>query len=174
LSADAAPRLTYCKEWNGALAQPVKPMTAKTAQRRYEQRTGPWFSVVVGDPAQPDSVIEINWADRYVGTKFPDKHGSIHTVYGFRLMPDDRLFLKWVTHWEYPDRDSFHDLDEATVVDQFVFETDGRVKRRTDRGAGRVEVEERHGVEVDTSWEPVPKFGKFDSITRYDRDRPPR
>lgn len=150
-----------------------KPLTERTAKRRYEQ-VGRWFTAVVGDVSDPACVLEINPREPYrFGVKFFDGHGSVRLSYGFYLMEPDRLFLRQVTRWEYPDDGKFHPMNESTVVEiLFWEEVDGVVRRRVD-DRGTVHAEDYRDVPVDANWEPYPAFGDFASIARENRDQPP-
>jgi hypothetical protein len=50
---------------------------------------------------------------------------------------------------------------------------DGFAKRVVkDDNAGETTTQERHGVDVSDHWEPLPKFGEWWSVIRYEREKP--
>ncbi|GAA1376875.1 hypothetical protein [Catellatospora chokoriensis] len=163
---DAPP--VYCRRWNFRRHEPVEPLTADEAQAR--DAAGEPYTVVPAAPRSgvPDVVIEIAWENGHAGVWFFDAYGRQCLHYSFRRS-GEQLFLGGMTTWEYPDAGAAT-LSGATCVSWFEFREDGGARRViSDDTAQQRTVEDRTGVDVSTQWEPVPGFGKWDSLARWSR-----
>jgi hypothetical protein len=58
----------------------------------------------------------------------------------------------------------------ASRTEEFTFTVDGVVRRIvTDDESQEKTTEDRVGVDVETHWEPVPRFGEWDFLARWSR-----
>lgn len=161
-------RITYCRRWNEILGKPIQPLTE--AQARQRDRAKQWYTVVLGDIANPDCYLEVAWENDHVGVWFLDDHGRQVLHYSFRRVDENRMFLRSITRWEYPEG-APRGLDEATFIEEFTYEQDGTVRREVDDArANEISAEHYSDVPLDINWEPVPKFGDYRSVTRLDRE----
>lgn len=162
-------QVTYCELWSDQLRSPTDEMSEEQARTR--DAKGEPYCVVLGDPAAPQAVLEVAWKNSYIGVSFIDEEGRTHTSYDFRKQDDGRLFMTEVTVWTYPEGAQFE--FEASVIENVYFRPDGYARRTLDdRSSDQIKATEYADVPMDTNWEPVPEFGHWESIARYDRDTP--
>lgn len=162
-------QVTYCELWSGKRRKPVGAMSADQARRR--DADGEPYSVVLGEPNAPKSVIEVVPENNYFNVNFVDGEGRTGAAYGFEKIDDSRLFLAEVTLWTYPQ--GARSKSQASRIETFEFRPDGYAAQTVDDSSSdQVEKTEKSNVAVDMNWEPVPEFGHWESIARYDRDTP--
>lgn len=116
----------------------------------------------------PEAVIEIDWKNDFAGVWFFDEFGRQSLNYAFRRH-DSRLFLFDVIEYTYPD-DQAHGLANSSRTEELTFQTNGLVRSViTDDTIHQKVNEERSGVDVAKHWEPVPQFGNWESLSRWNR-----
>jgi hypothetical protein len=163
-------QVTYCELWSDQLRAPSEVMGAEQARAR--DAAGEPYCVVLGDASAPQAVIEVAWKNSYLGVSFIDEAGRTHTSYDFEKVDESRLFMTEVTVWTYPEGAQFK--FEASVIESVEFQPDGYASRTVDdKSSDQVKETEYANVPVDTNWEPVPEFGHWESVARYDRDSHP-
>lgn len=82
----------------------------------------------------------------------------------------DRLFLRTVAYWQYPDDGAFHGMDEAALFEEVRFSLDGTSRTITDDKSKPVlDVVDRRDVDLAANWEPIPEFGDWEGLGRLDR-----
>ncbi|MEU5692777.1 hypothetical protein [Actinosynnema sp. NPDC020468] len=159
---------TYCERWNFPDVAPVIPLSEADARQRDAE--GELYTAVIGEPANPEVLVEVVRPD-YVGVYFPDKLGRQWQKFAFRRV-DDALFLESITRWQYGD-ESARMLGEAELIEQVKYREDGTVHRQVrDKKAREKRDTDYHSVSLDINWEPVPEFGDWASVARFDRDKP--
>lgn len=159
-------QVTYCEVWSDQLRSPVDVISEATARERNAK--GKHYCVVLGDAASPQAVLDIAWENSYLGVSFIDEEGRTHTKYTFRKMESGKLFLTDVTAWNYPEGAQFE--FEADVIESAEFRPDGYASRTLDDSSSdQVKKTEYTDVPVETNWEPIPEFGHWESVARYDR-----
>jgi hypothetical protein len=160
-------QVTYCERWNDQLHAPVGERSADEA--RALDAAGKPYAVVIGDPSAPDAEVQVHWKNSLLAVSFIDEAGRTHLKYVFRKVDDQRLFLSEVTTWTYPQDARFK--FEATKVENIFFQPDGYSRvRLNDKSSDNIEISEYRDVPVDSNWEPVPKFGEWSSVARYQRN----
>lgn len=163
--------ITYCEVWSSQLRAPTDTMSAEQARDR--DAKGESYCVVLGDPGAPRALLEIVPENDHIRVSFVDGKGRTHTSYNF-TKTDGRMFLAKVTIWSYPD--SARLKSEANRIENYDFRPDGlaiqTVKEKVPGQSRKATKEERRGVPVTSNWEPIPKFGDWESIARYDRESP--
>ncbi len=126
--------------------------------------------VVLGLPAQPDALIEVNWSLDFLGTWFFDDKFRRNLKYSFARVDTKTLFLEQIIQWEYP-QDAVRDLNTATRVTTLTFDQDGIAHEAIDDSvAGTEEVISRSNVPLDINWERVPEFGDWSKVARRNRE----
>jgi hypothetical protein len=160
----------YCQRWNFGMVRPIDPLTVEQARRR--DTTGKLYTVALGDPADPDVVLEITRPDIIV-VNFFDKLGRKSVAYYWRRTEDNRMFLRTIRRWQYGD-DSAWGLSEAELIEEVAYEPNGIVHHdiRDEKAHERRRVSYRD-VPLDINWEPIPEFGDWASIARFERDKSP-
>lgn len=163
-------RTTYCEQWSDELRSPSDELTEAAARER--DARGEHYCVVLGDPATPSAIVDITWENGFVSVSFVDDEGRTHTSYIFRKMDDTRLFMTEVTTWHYPEGTRYE--FEADVIESAEFRPDGYASRTVDDSSSdRITKSEYTDIPVDSNWEPIPAFGDWASVARYDRAHPP-
>ena len=76
-----------------------------------------------------------------------------------------------VTVWSYPE--GARSKSQASIIESLEYGQDGYLLRRVnDKSLDHIKKTEYKDVPVDVNWEPVPEFGRWESIARYDRETP--
>jgi hypothetical protein len=162
-------QVTYCELWSDEIRSPVNPMAVAVARDLNDKGAG--YSAVIGNPSSPDVVLDVAWSNSFLAASFIDAQGRTHTKYSFNRIDDSRLFLSEVMVWTYSG-DAKYEF-EADVVETATFRTDGYVRREIDDADSQnIQVSEYSDVPVELNWEPVPRFGDWASVARYDREKP--
>lgn len=162
-------QVTYCELWSSKRRKPTGEMSPENARQR--DAAGESYCVVLGDPSAPDAVIEVVPENNYFNVNFIDDEGRVGTAYGFEKVDDSRLFLAEVTLWTYPQ--GARSKSQASRIETFEFRPDGYAAQTVDESSSdQIQKTEKINISVDTNWEPVPEFGHWESIARYDRDAP--
>lgn len=160
-------QVTYCELWSDQLHEPTGIMSQEDAHAL--DRQGEPYAVVLGAPTSPEAVVEVAWKNAHLGVWFIDENGRRHLHYSFTKVDDIRLFLSTITSWTYPDGAEF--LFEASVVETVTFREDSYMRREIDDSSkNNVNVSEYSDVPIETNWEPVPTFGNWASVARYNRE----
>jgi hypothetical protein len=159
-------QVTYCELWSGQLRAPVGQMSEEAA-RRLDSRGKP-YNVVIGDPSAPDAEIQVRWKNSYLSVSFIDDAGRAYAKYVFRKADEQQLFLSEVTVWTYPEGARLK--SEAARIENILFKPDGYSRKRVDDSSSdNIEISEYKDVSMDSNWEPVPRFGEWGSVIRYER-----
>jgi hypothetical protein len=168
--AESEYAISYCRRWNTRRHQPIDPLTPQEAVERDAKREP--YSVILQDASGgqvPEAVIEVDWANDFAGVWFFDAFGRQSLNYAFRRT-GDRLFLFNMIEYSYPD-DEPATLSGATHTEEFTFQDNGVVRLVIiDEETHEKTTEDRSDVDVTSNWEPVPKFGEWDSLARWNRE----
>jgi hypothetical protein len=161
--------LCYAERWSRHEHEPLGPLAEAKARKRHEQ--GKLYTVVLGDrkTGRPYAFIEVRLEVDFVGVTFLDAQLRDFFDYLFGRPPGEEgpgpLFLEQASYREYIDDES----DELATGTVYYFGTDGIVQvEKEDFVKGEVE---SYKVRDDVSgnWEPVPAFGDYASIVRFER-----
>lgn len=163
-------QVTYCFKWNFRRQRAGTPLTA--AEARDLDATGDEYTAVV--PAEKDGnppvLVTVVWKNDFVGVTFLDEAGRKNVEYSFYKKNNGNLFLENVSMWTYPDNNPRLRLNEATVQENIQYREDGYVNRVTiDKVENVKETKEYTDIPMDRNWEPVPSFGDYRSIARFER-----
>jgi hypothetical protein len=161
-------QVTYSRRWNKGQKKPLDPVSAEEARRLDEE--GDYYTVVFGDGDTPSGYIEVNWGEQYLAVYFLDAQSRPWLVYSFTRLDEDRMFMDSVMRWEYPD-DTARAMSGATLTEELRYRQDGVVQREVrDDAAREVRRQTVTDVPLDINWEPVPRFGEWESVARQDRE----
>lgn len=168
-SASEPRTVTYCERWNPLLREPIGLLSTEQARARHE--AGELYSVLIGDLAKPEALIEVRLERDYVGVWFFGESSTLRAVkYTFKCTSADTLFMSKVGTWVYPE-DADQDLRGAHTIDSIHYQVDGIVRHESrDTVSGQVTTSEYSGVDTGINEEPVPVFGQWDSLARRDRE----
>jgi hypothetical protein len=162
------PAAVYCERWHDGQHRPGGVISESAARRR--DRRGQPYRVVLGDPQQPDAIIEVNWSLDYLGTWFLDDKLRRNLKYSFTRVDAKTLFLEQIILWEYPE-DAIRDLNTATKITTLTYNQNGIVHEGIDDFVAETEeVISRSDVPLDINWEQVPKFGDWSGVARWNRE----
>lgn len=168
--AESQYKVSYCRRWNFRRHTPIDPLTPQEAVEHDARREV--YTVVLHEPSGgkvPEAVIEIDWANDFAGVWFFDAFGRRSLNYAFRRT-GDQLFLFNMIEYSYPD-DEFYTLSGANHTEEFTFQENGIGRLVViDDDAQEKTTEDRSGVDVSSHYEPVPRFGEWDSLARWNRE----
>lgn len=89
----------------------------------------------------------------------------------FQKMENGKLFMHEATVWSYAE--GAEDMSGAHYIETGEFRPDGYASRTIDdESSDQIQKTEYRDVPVDSNWEPVPEFGHWESVARYERDDP--
>jgi hypothetical protein len=162
-------KVSYCRRWNFKRNRPIDPLTVEQARHRDE--ADELYTAVLGDPAAPERVIEIVRPD-HVGVWFFDPQQRPSLNYLFRRTDERTMFLHNVTRWAYPNDDA-RMFSESNLIEEIEYEPGGIAHHEVqDQTAGEIKRTSYREVGLDVNVEPVPAFGDWTSIARYERGTP--
>ena len=157
----------YCEEWNELNECPRHPLTTEEARARHA--SGELYTAILHSDARPSPElrVEIRWETGYAAVIFMDDYGRDELGYTFSVA-DGSLFLESMTLYDYGDSKERGGYAEAERMERYAYTSDGIAHRTVETG-DEVNEESRSGVDVSLHWEPIPEFGAYDSLIRYDR-----
>lgn len=170
-------RYEYAGYWVVAVSgtRANDPYTEEEARKLFaSSNTDDWFSVAafkddLPNTAIPEFTLEVLPHAEFIKVFFYDQHRSIRFIYGLRTT-GDKLFLEYTTQYTYPDDSHYHERNESSVIESFRFEPGGTVQHRiNDKSKPTIQVSDRRPVDVSSNWEPVPGFGQWGHLARFDR-----
>jgi hypothetical protein len=162
------PAAVFCERWHDREHRPGTVISELAARHRDAQ--GQPYTVVLGNPDQPDAVIDVNWSLDYLGTWFLDEKLRRNIHYAFARVDSKTLFLQQIILWEYPD-EAVRGIHTATKITTLTYDQDGIVHEAIDDAVAAVEeVVSRSDVPLDMNWEQVPEFGDWSRVARRDRE----
>lgn len=191
---------TYAEDWHDELRFVRDPISLDEARHRFVH--GPQFVVVPGTgwlddfdraedaqregrvlPVAPYALYVNPLADAsadlddtrttlYIEANFFDLHtGSLRMVYGWKRLVD-RMFLKSVVAYTYPDDERYHVCFECTEAVTLDFDPAGTSRETIDRTSRpTLDVIDRADVDLSANVEPVPEFGDWARFGVLDRKR---
>lgn len=168
-------KYVYGQSWHPTRNQPTEALDEAEALARFNgERSNPdWFTVAAfADDATseqvPEFYAEITPHGAYAAVYFIDPFGSIHYIFGFRKT-GEQLFLEDITAYTYPAMAKYYGQDECTKVVSYFYKTDGTARVRIDDDAAPdISYMDVKDVDVSAHWEPIPVFGDWESLGRFD------
>ncbi|MFH5877744.1 hypothetical protein [Arthrobacter sp. NA-172] len=168
-------KYVYGQRWHPTRNQPTEALDEAEAMARFNgERSKPdWFTVAAfvedATPEQvPEFYAEITPHGAYAAVYFIDPFGSIHYIFGFRKT-GKQLFLEDITAYAYPDMTKHYNQNECAKVVSMYYKTDGVVEVETiDKSQPDISVVHSKDVDVSAHWEPIPAFGDWESLGRFD------
>ncbi|MBC6447365.1 hypothetical protein [Actinokineospora xionganensis] len=158
---------TYCEHWNRVLNKPLSPFGESEARRRHE--SGDLYTAVDARPDGTRILIEVRLETGYSATRFVDGRGRDELAYVF-MRKGDKLFLQDIISYTYGDEQGARGL-APLVVESCAYTSEGIVRHEIDDlRVETIAVTDYDSVDVTSHWEPIPEFGSYESISRYERD----
>ncbi|GAA4929203.1 hypothetical protein GCM10023224_05850 [Streptomonospora halophila] len=164
------PKVAYCWTWNYRRNRIGTPLTESEASSR-DAEGDEYTAVLSTHPGLSHPIlVTICWKNAYASTQFLDDHGRPHVQYEFAKVSDKQLFLKRVFIWEYPDDNPRLTVKDSKVYEEFDYREDGYLKHTKFNEYENVkDIAEYKETSVEANWEPVPEFGEYGSIARWER-----
>jgi hypothetical protein len=153
----------YCRWWNGVDKEAVDPYSEEQARERHEKHEE--YTALIADGARPTSLVAFN--ERRVRAMFLDKQLREIVSYSFRRSESGMLFLSTAMFQEY----KWEEFDNYAWGIQYLYKERGPAHvQKIVQTSESVEVFEADPtLGVSANWEPFPKFGDYESITRLER-----
>ncbi len=145
------------------------PIDETEARRRYRDPEGKLFTVVIGEPVVV--TINIRWETKSIGVRYVDSRGRFWKENSFDLKDDGRLFMSESMTWHYEADEPNY---KAPFITHWTLKDDGQftIFERNKR-EGLVDTKEAVDPltpeETAQLWEPVPEFGDWSSLCRFER-----
>ncbi|GGM10420.1 hypothetical protein [Micromonospora yangpuensis] len=165
--------IEYCHSWNVRRNRVGVALSEDEARGR--DAAGEQFIAALRPRGSRQPVlVTVSGQTDTISVTFRDQHGRQNLKYWFVKADDERLFLRTVMLWEYPNDDPKLRQSEATKVEELSFRPDGYVQRIVMDHVERMkDTYEYDDVPVADNWEPVPEFGDYWSIARRERGARP-
>jgi hypothetical protein len=169
-------RYVYGRAWSHVTWDIGEIPEAEARVRFASDDEDDWFSVAaftegVSDDGIPEYVLEMMPKATDAKVRFFDLSRSLRFVYEFGRV-GDALFLDTIREYTYPDDGVQRRQNEAGVVETLRYTPEGLVhQRKDDTSKPTVEEADYRDVDVSSHWEPIPEFGQWDSIARFDRQK---
>lgn len=161
-------RWTYCVQWNYVLNRPLTPFKEEEARRRHS--SGELYTAVGEESGQSRVLVHVRLENGYVGIKFLDDRGRDSLIYHFSASEDSRLFLSEIISYTYGGEVGAKGR-VPLVVESYTFTPGGICRHEIDDSrVDMIKTVDRDSVDVTTHWEPIPEFGSYESVSRYERD----
>ena len=157
-----ADTITYAERWSERRPDDFDELEPDEARRRHD--AGELYTAILGDREAPSAYLEIRLEAGFVGVHFLDEEGRDGVTYLFgRQDGEDQLFLERAIWRE------FGEDGEVRSGQVYAFKRTGTIcleeKDYESREASRGEKQD----DVSGNWEPVPEFGRYESIVRLER-----
>lgn len=139
------------------------------ARRRYQDPDGKLFTVVIGYPVVV--TVNVRWENNFVGVRYVDERGRFWKASTFGLKDDGRLFMTENVTWHYEADEPNY---KAPFTTHWTLKDDGQFtifERNQREGVVDTKTAEDPLTSEQTAqlWEPVPEFGDWSGICRWDR-----
>ena len=155
--------MSYSRRWNDLRKQPLQPLDEDEAKRMHE-KAEPYVAYVHDVDGRPDAVVELALFSPSVGVYFLDDRRQRSTYYAFTSDGAGNLLLD-----EFGWR-SFGPDGQITMSERHRFSPDGVVSvTRSDFSTKEEKRWEEKLEDLSKLFEPIPAFGDYESITRYER-----
>lgn len=152
----------YCEKWSRGYKEALEPFTKAQASAIYDKRE--LYTALIGDSKHPDCFVECNLD--YIGVEFLDEHLRSYVIYQFTENRPGMLFLTMAVYQWFDD-----DSDNPSRSVNYYYNEVGTVTvhKYIHTAAGLEKQEVKRTLDTAANWEPYPKFGEYESITRQDR-----
>jgi hypothetical protein len=158
-----ATAVSYGEDWDETHREPSPPLDEDQARRRHEAGE-PYVAYLHGVDGRPDAVVELAPRSARVGVSFLDENGRGATYYTFK---PDRAGGLWLD--EFGGRRVGQD-GEVVLTERRRFSADGLVSAtRRNLVSGESRRWESRLDDLSKLSEPMPAFGDYEGITRYER-----
>jgi len=153
--------MTYCDRWNRITRTPIEPLEESEARRRHA--AGQLYTAVVWTSDHVENYVEVRLETGYVSVKFLDEQRRLMLTYTFDVVEAGRMFLV---------ETRVVDPDDYANNEVYCFGLDGSMKRKLASLDYTEGAEDKMtGPHLAAMFEPVPPFGRYESVLRRERDR---
>ncbi|KAF0848298.1 hypothetical protein [Nocardia caishijiensis] len=169
--------VSYCRSWGWEDESPGPRGRLTESEARARDDAGLPYSVILGEPHRPDTIIDVRWDLGELEVTKVDEQGRPRLWFEFHRESPETLFLARVTQYRF-DGD---DIDPSGDVsaDQVSIRPDGTVTRVTGHTGKSVwEETVAENARSERLRQPVPQFGDWEPLrdlnplTRPRRIRP--
>lgn len=162
--------VVYCWDWNVRLAQPIES-TSESVARKQDSIGEQYTAVLFDGQGVAERTVTVVWKNNHVGLDFLDYRGRPVCRYFFTRMNPQYLFVSELEIREWDEQGQM--LNESTRIETSIYKPDGTlVWEEIDPNTGVGATQEGRQEFLEYHWEPVPEFGNWASVARYDRSLP--
>lgn len=153
-------RVTYCDRWNRVTDTPIEPLEESEARRRHD--AGELYTAVVWTGDHVENYVEVRLETGYVSVKFLDEQRRLVLTYTFHVVDAGRMFLV---------QTRIFDPNDYANNEVYFFGLDGSMERKLASLDYTEAAEDKMtGPHLAAMFEPVPSFGRYESVLRRERD----
>ncbi|MEV6661749.1 hypothetical protein [Nocardia fluminea] len=161
--------LRYGWLWDFQSNIPIDELSESEARERGEHGLLYCAGFEVGAALNSRRVLEINWGQDYLGVWFFDEAGRQSTRYAFDKVSPTEMFLSEVMVYSYAGSEYAEPPESESSVSIY-YSQDGRLTEVTSSKAGAYnDIVEFDNISVESNYEPLPVFGDWGSVARYNR-----
>jgi hypothetical protein len=135
---------------------------------RHVHYSGELYTALAGPPAAPECAIEVCLKRKYIGVGFLDRSMREYVAYTFSERRPKMLFLERAVYQEYR-----NGTDVVISADEYHFREDGHVFLKKVNYETDIQNTSEMQGDVSGNWEPIPEFGRYEGIARFDRSPSP-
>ena len=163
---------TYARRWNGLTHNEIDPISETVARDLFAG--GEEFFIAVqrkADTGAPIAFLEIGGNPVVANACRLDETERIDEAYSFQYVAEQGLlFLSRVTSYGYG-TDEYVPRSRSDLSYTYYFKphSDVVVIEEYREATGDLERSERHGVDLTHNWEPLPSFGDWEGLLRFER-----
>ncbi|MGC0368305.1 hypothetical protein [Microbacterium sp. SLBN-111] len=179
MDTNKAHRVVYGRAWDDLGLQMGGIISSDEARRRFlDGGKDDWFSVGayadgVPDGAAPEYTMEVTPQGGFISVSFYDQLCRVRIEFLFGKTDAGVMFLEEIYDFRYADESTYHLRSDSILTTNYRYRPDGSMHwYRDDAVKGVIEEADYRDIDVSTHWEPVPEFGDWASITRFDRAKP--
>ena len=154
--------IQYCKRWFRATKKMREPWDEARAREAHE--SGAPYTVVVGDPARPGTILDVSGGLGRVMVAFLDGRLREALTYQFKSVESGKLFLAMATLRE------FDGQREAVLAGtSTIFEENGRATIRKEWFRPHALDLQETSLDVSANYDRFPDFGDYEALCRKER-----
>jgi hypothetical protein len=156
--------VTYAEKWSRRKRAPHGPLDRAEALERHE--AGEPYVAILNDGERPFAFVTLHLKAGAVAVGFLDEQLREELDYTFAVPEgSDRLFLQRSV------MRVFGDDEQVAYTETYFFRPEEPTEVHKTDAASQVRHTFKVEADLATNWEPIPEFGRYESIARRERDQ---